>query len=150
MLLRTEIKNELGEWVEGAPVVDEPYRQVIKTGEMLQPAELLPEHFDAEGNQIVFPEPVTVDKLAYIEGVYALPQADPTITKLEFKQRMTAQERIAIRQAANTDPIIFDFMDLVESATYIDLSRQDTQDGVNYLESQGLLASGRAAAILTY
>ena len=80
--------------------------------------------------------------------VAALPP-ETKVTKLAFKQRMTAAERIAIRTAASTDPIVFDFMDLVDSAIYIDLARQDTQDGVNYLESAGLLAAGRAAQILT-
>ena len=74
---------------------------------------------------------------------------DMRVTKLAFKQRMTAAERIAIRTAATTDAIVYDFMDLVDSATFIDLARQDTQDGVNYLESAGLLAAGRAAQILT-
>lgn len=81
-------------------------------------------------------------------GVVSIAQ-DNRITKLAFKSRMTAAERIAIRAAGDVDPIIFDFMDLVSDAQFIDLSRQDTQDGVNYLESQGHLAEGRASEILT-
>lgn len=83
-------------------------------------------------------------------GVIA-PQQEPPkhITKLAFKQRMTAAERIAIRTAAESDPIIYDFLDLVADSTFIDLERQDTIDGVNYLEANGHLAEGRASEILT-
>lgn len=73
----------------------------------------------------------------------------PHVTKLAFKQRMTTQERIAIRQAAQTDAIIYDFLDLVADSTFIDLERQDTIDGVNYLEANGHLEVGRAEEILT-
>ncbi|NRA52376.1 MAG: hypothetical protein HRU12_24885, partial [Phaeodactylibacter sp.] len=62
----------------------------------------------------------------YIQGVWVDPAPevpDMRITKLAFKNRMTSAERIAIRAAATTDPVIFDFMDLVSDATYIDLSR---------------------------
>lgn len=82
-------------------------------------------------------------------GVAVTPEPDNRITRLAFKSRMTTAERIAIRSASQTDPIIFDFMDLVSDAQFIDLSRQDTKDGVNYLESQGHLAAGRASEILT-
>jgi len=72
----------------------------------------------------------------------------PKLTRIKFKQRMTQAERIAIRNAAKTDDIIFDFMDLVSEATYIDLSLPETIGGVQYLESQGHLAAGRADEIL--
>ena len=70
------------------------------------------------------------------------------ITKLAFKQRLTQSERIAIRTAAATNPIVYDFLDIMDSATFIDLSRQDTIDGVNAMEAAGLLAVGRADEIL--
>ena len=116
---------ENGAWVQRQPVDGELVREVISAGTSN-------EH--------------------YREYVYATPTPTPPdmrVTKLAFKQRMTAAERIAIRTAATTDAIVYDFMDLVDSATFIDLARQDTQDGVNYLESVGLLAAGRAAQILT-
>lgn len=81
-------------------------------------------------------------------GVEAAPQPVTKITKLAFKQRLTQAERIAIRSAAQSSPEVFDFQDLVDSATYIDLSRTDTRDGVNQLETAGLLATGRASEIL--
>ena len=74
---------------------------------------------------------------------------DSRITKLAFKQRMTQAERIAIRVAAKNNPVVYDFQDLMDSATFIDLSRQDTIDGITAMESAGLLAEGRASEILT-
>lgn len=71
------------------------------------------------------------------------------ITRLSFKQRFTTAERLAIRAAAATNPLVFDFQDLVDSATYIDLARQDTKDAVNALESLGLIGEGRAIVILS-
>lgn len=71
------------------------------------------------------------------------------ITKLAFKQRMTPQERIEIRGVSSTDPIVFDFMDLVADATFIDLDREDTQQGVQYLASLGILTESRVTEILT-
>ena len=82
-------------------------------------------------------------------GVLADPVPETKITRLAFKNRMTQAERIAVRAASDTDPVIFDFMDLVSDAQFIDLSRADTIAGLNYLESQGHLAAGRADEILT-
>jgi len=121
-----EILDINGEWVVGDPTEEgQRFRKVIDFGN---------------------------DKKAFVESTYIIPQVIPEkrhITKLAFKQRMTANERIAIRTASESDPIIFDFLDLVSDATYIDLDRQDTIDGVNYLESQGHLAVGRANEIIT-
>lgn len=71
------------------------------------------------------------------------------ITKLGFKQRFSQDERIAIRAASAANPVVFDFQDLVDSATFIDLSRKDTVDAVNALEQFGLIAAGRASQILS-
>lgn len=71
------------------------------------------------------------------------------MTKLGFKQRFTQPERIAIRQAAASNPVVFDFQDLLDSATYIDISRQDTIDAINQLEQFGLIGEGRAEEILS-
>jgi len=85
-------------------------------------------------------------------GTYAPESApevvDMRITKLAFKQRFTADERIAIREAAAVNPQIYDFEDLVNAATYIDLSRDDTISAVNAIELSGLIAVGRAGEIL--
>ncbi len=68
------------------------------------------------------------------------------ITQLEFLKRFTVEERINIR--ASTDPIIVDFLHLLNLAKDIDLVDSNTIAGVNYCESIGLLTQGRAFEIL--
>lgn len=74
------------------------------------------------------------------------------ITKLAFRSRFTAAERAAItlaaRQATAQGAAVQSYLDDVQAATYIDLQRPDTRAGVMGLEAAGLLAAGRAAAIL--
>jgi hypothetical protein len=81
------------------------------------------------------------------------------ITVLAFLNRFTKPERIATDLASIDDPSaslsarqqaasVRDDMARIRSAMYIDLDRADTRDGVQLLESAGLIASGRAAAIL--
>jgi hypothetical protein len=77
------------------------------------------------------------------------PVADMRITKLAFKQRFTQAERIAIREAVQTVPEVYDFEDLVNSASFIDLARPDTIAAVHYIEAGGLIAEGRAVEILS-
>ena len=81
------------------------------------------------------------------EIITPTPEPVLIISKLEFLRRFTAEERIAIR--ASTNPIIVDFMELLNLAENVRLDDADTIAGVNYLESLTLLAVGRAAIILT-
>lgn len=67
------------------------------------------------------------------------------LSRLEFLRRFTAAERIAIR--ASTDPVVEDMMALQDAAEYIDIDDADTQAGLQYLASVGLLTPGRAAEI---
>jgi hypothetical protein len=69
------------------------------------------------------------------------------VTALAFKQRLTAAERIAIRAAATSDPVIADFLDLLSSASTVDLDHADTVSGVDYLVSTELLTAERAAEL---
>lgn len=110
-----------GRWVDGVPTESgQRYRFMTPAG--YQYGTYLPE-----------PEPQVVDM---------------RITKLAFKQRFTQEERIDIREASKTIPKVYDFEDLVNSATFIDLSRQDTIDTVNAIEQLGLIGVGRASIIL--
>jgi hypothetical protein len=84
-----------------------------------------------------------------VETVNENEDADMRVTRLAFKQRFTTEERIAIRDAAQTNPLVYDFEDLVNAATYIDLQRSDTINAVNAIEQAGLIAEGRAVEILT-
>jgi len=102
------------------------------------------------------------------EGNYELvpeapePPAPPAvrrITKLAFRNRFTAQEKVVIEIAGLDDPsaamqvraqaaaIRVNQAD-VSSATFIDLDRADTRAGVQALEAGGILSAGRAARIL--
>ena len=74
---------------------------------------------------------------------------DKLITRLAFKKRMTDAERIAVRGAAAVNDTIYDFMDLLSDATYVDLEDPETVAGVGALEGAGLLGAGRASEILT-
>jgi hypothetical protein len=95
-----------------------------------------------------------------LAGTTAEPAPDPRhITGLAFRNRFTRAEKTAIELAALDDPsapmaqrqasaaLRADLKDQ-ESATYIDLDRDDTRAGVQALETAGLLAAGRALEIL--
>lgn len=81
------------------------------------------------------------------------------ITKLAFRQRFTSTEKAGIEIASLDDPAapmaqrglaatLRANQQDVQAATYIDLQRPDTRAGVQALEQYGLIAVGRAAAIL--
>lgn len=99
---------------------------------------------------------------------YQLPPVEPTppvvpetrhITKLAFRNRFTTTEKVTIEIACLDDPTapmaqrqmaaaLRSSQSDINAATYIDLDRQDTRDGVLALEAAGLLAAGRALIIL--
>lgn len=70
----------------------------------------------------------------------------PRLTKLAYSLRFTLEERIAIR--SSEDPIVQDSQHLLALAEYVDVTDPVTVQGVEYLESVGLIAPGRAAEIL--
>ena len=76
------------------------------------------------------------------------PDYGTRISRLAFKLRMTADERKAIRAAAESNADLYDFMDLLSDSTYIDLTRAETIAGVGQLETAGLIASGRGDEVL--
>ena len=79
----------------------------------------------------------------------AAPSSPPaSLSPLDFLRRFTVQERVAIRAAAATDPIIADFLDLLNRATEVHIDSPDTVAGVNYLVSIGLLSAARATEVL--
>ena len=75
-------------------------------------------------------------------------QNKTTLSRLEFLRCFTVTERVAIRQASATDPIIYDFLDLLYQAQEVRVDDPDTIAGLQYLEMQGLLAQGRSTEIL--
>ena len=74
------------------------------------------------------------------------------ITVLAFRHRFMMGERVAITYAGKQNSLqgaaIQAYMDDVQAATFIDLDRTDTRDGVLAMEPAGLLAAGRALEIL--
>ena len=83
----------------------------------------------------------------------AAPQPEPDIlvSPIEFKLLFKLHERVAIKAARTTDPVVDDFMEIVEDVrlTHVNLSLSSTREGVDYLESVGLIADGRSAEILS-
>lgn len=77
------------------------------------------------------------------------PMTSMKISKLSLRQRFTTGELAGIYTAANSNVIIKILMDNLMCADFIDLARLDTQQGVGYLASLGLLTPARMTAILT-
>ena len=94
--------------------------------------------------QLVKPEPPAPVEPPEPEVVYA------KVSPIEFKLLFTSPERVAIKTARQTDPIVDDFFDLVEDPrlTQVDLGLKSTHDALDYLTAQGLLADGRKVQIL--
>jgi hypothetical protein len=71
-----------------------------------------------------------------------------TISKLNFLDRFTPQERIIIRAAAAQNPTVNDYLELLNAAQVVDLTSARTIAGVSALEAATLIAAGRASEIL--
>lgn len=76
------------------------------------------------------------------------PIKTPILTPYEFLKRFTTEERKAIKAATFTNPDVDDLWTMFTVAQDIDLKNTDTINGVDALESLGILAEGRAAEIL--
>lgn len=71
------------------------------------------------------------------------------LSPLEFLRRVPMTTRIAIREAAKTDPVIQDAMELLMVAKEIDVHDADTVAFVTYMRDvKGLLTAEQAAALL--
>jgi hypothetical protein len=77
--------------------------------------------------------------------------AYPTINPIQFKLLFTSAERIAIKAARLTDPIIDDAYELLDDPrlTEVDLSLTSNQELIGYLAQQGLIAPKRVTEIMT-
>lgn len=87
-------------------------------------------------------------------GFFPVPPPEPEpetpsrwIHKAIFKRRFTPEERIAIRAATPDNPVLADFMDIVDSTNEINLDDPDLVQGLAYLVSLGLLAPDRPTQI---
>lgn len=74
------------------------------------------------------------------------------LSTTQFLGLLTLPERVAIRKAAASNDVLADYLDYLAKTRGIYRKAplgQITIDGLNYLESIGLIAAGRAAAILS-
>jgi hypothetical protein len=71
------------------------------------------------------------------------------VSPVEFKLLFTPQERIALRVARETDPVLQDFFDIAEDPrlTKVELTLESTVMALDYMVSKGLLSSERASKI---
>lgn len=74
----------------------------------------------------------------------------PKVTPVEFKMLFTSAERIAIKEARATDPVIDDYFDIVEDPRLqvVDLGLHSVQEGIQYLQTIGILTEDRVSQIL--
>lgn len=72
------------------------------------------------------------------------------LTPLEFKMMFTAPERVAIKVAATTDPIVEDFQEIANDPRLkeVILTLPANIDAINYLVSKSLLTAERGEEIL--
>ena len=77
-----------------------------------------------------------------------LPSGPRTMTQLEYLRRFTVEERVAIRAAAAHNPVLADYLQLMELAQDINTGDADTIAAVTLLEQTGLIAPGRANEVL--
>lgn len=72
------------------------------------------------------------------------------VSPIEFKLLFTSGERLALKAARSTDPVIDDFYDIIDDPrlNYVDLSLTSTQNALAYFVSKGVLTEQRKAEIL--
>ncbi len=70
------------------------------------------------------------------------------LRKAILLQRIPLAKRSAIRAARGTDPIVDDFLYLLEQSDRVDLDNENVAAGFGYLVSQGLLTQEEADAAL--
>ena len=90
--------------------------------------------YDPETETFSTPDPVSTPRLR--------------LTKREFRNKFTFAEKQAIYTAARSVVDVQIFLDDLMAAEYIDVDSAETIGGVQALESDTLIASGRADEIL--
>lgn len=74
-----------------------------------------------------------------------------TVSPVEFMLLFTPRERVTIKAARTSDPVIEDFFDIVEDPrlTHVDLGLQSTRQALGYLAAKGLIAPERIPEMLS-
>lgn len=110
--------------------------------------------FDGPGqpaNSTNVPPPADAARpLQFVGGAWVMATAGVPVSLLAFFNRFTSTERLAIRAAQPTNPVVADFMMLVNAAKFIDLANADTVAGLDYLTYVHLVTADRAAQILSH
>lgn len=81
------------------------------------------------------------------ELIVVIPEEYP-IDKINYLKFFTQAERIAIKQAAKTDPTVEDYQYMLDSSGTVLLNEPYIKNGVEYLEQTSVLAPGRAKQVL--
>ncbi|MDR6152185.1 hypothetical protein QF021_000274 [Acidovorax delafieldii] len=117
---------------------------------------------DYEGPSIQAPADFDISRMADYrvseDGTLVL-IAQTRLTRLQFRNRFTAQEKALLELAAMDDPSaepaqrmqsasLRAYLADLAAAEFVDLADPSTVAGVNALEAAGLLAEGRAAEVL--
>ena len=98
----------------------------------------------------------------WVNGALVKPEPAPTpepteppvtyakVSPVEFMLLFNSPERVAIKAARSTDPVIDDFLDIIEdpSLTDVDLGLQSTQNALSYFVALSILTEERKAEIL--
>ena len=93
----------------------------------------------------------TYDGETFSAPVVVVPDPEPVTVyaKRDFVGLFSLAEISAIVQAKATDATVLAFCYILEAALTVSILDADTIAGVQYLESVGLIATGRAAEILS-
>jgi hypothetical protein len=95
-------------------------------------------------------ESATAEDLAWIEEVRNAPptSAIKVWSPLEFMEKFTTEERIALRTFAKSDVLAEDWLDLLKAANEVRMDDPRTRAGLDYMVLKGVLSQARVDEIL--
>lgn len=151
---------------DGVVAVDGVYRRV--SGLALDPSihavQGRPGRIEVEYvavNGVVPPNAITEDDTPFLSAIAAWSAAPPQVlhpdpvptaaprrvSTLDFMERLTLEERAAVRAASRVDASLDDWLDLLRAAQWVDLDDPRTQGGLAASVAAGLLTPERAQEI---
>lgn len=77
-----------------------------------------------------------------------IPKRPVTVSKLEFMNKLTNDELIAIFSLAKTDPVVEVWVEYFKASEKISLGNNQTISGLEMLVTKGILTSDRINEIL--
>lgn len=109
----------------------------------------IPVTFPSQGQHLIYVRAVDNSTELFSDNVTVLKAKESRITLYAFRSRFTIEEKAAIEFSAVDDPLVRAVLKDFDSATYIDLSRLDVQQGIGVFVQKDLLTEPRASEILT-